>query len=240
VILVAGCGGSDPTGIHGVSNNSTPGSDPEAELAAIWLSGELAAPQALYETIRNDLATIRHGYGESVPATSIEFHPQYAPSQLIVGFTPEAAAKIDDGGFGRLPEVQELNRRFGLTDFARSYGWDYSHWAVLTFSGCWNPERLGEIYSQLHDIEWAEPNWRVGDWSNAYPWTIEGGMSYLFREASGDCPAGCINSTFWYFRVISGDAEYVGTYGWGYDVDPMPEPEWWDEAKRAYEAYRRF
>jgi hypothetical protein len=141
--------------------------------------------------------------------------------------------KIRDGHY---PELEALNAQFGLTnlDTTRSL---WSHGSVLMeFSGCKHPYVLGSYYEQLVDVMWSEPNGRIGDWSCVYPWKIEGGMSYLFRNAWGDCPAGCINSVFWYLRVIGGDLEYVGRYQTWVD----PEPGWWDEAKTAFYAYRGY
>jgi hypothetical protein len=88
----------------------------------------------------------------------------------------------------------------------------------------------------LDGVRYAEPNGFVGDWSNVYPWRLDEGMSYLWRDAWGDCPAGCINSRFWYFRVTDAGIEYVGTFDKWVD----PEPPWWGEAKSAYFRYRNW
>jgi hypothetical protein len=78
----------------------------------------------------------------------------------------------------------------------------------------------------------VEPNGYGGDWSNVYPCVDPDQRTYLFKEGSGDCPAGCITNEFWYFRITDG-IEYVGTFKLRED----PEPAWWPEAKRALDRY---
>jgi hypothetical protein len=214
--------------------NVTPKDNAEAELAALWLSGDLIAPQGLYETIVSDLDSIRTEYADSTTMVSIEFLPPWVPSELLVRFTPEGKRNVRDGEYH---DLNDLNAEFGLTEMDTSSSlWRNYGSAILRFSGRKNPVVLGQSYEVLADVMWAEPNGLIGDWSCVYPWEIEGGMSYLFRRAWGDCPAGCINSVFWYLRVIDGEIEYVGRF----QVWVDPEPEWWTEGRTAFFAYRGY
>ena len=94
---------------------------------------------------------------------------------------------------------------------------------------------LGERGDEALDgVRSAEPNGWSGDNNNVYPWRLDGGgLSYLWREGWGDCPAGCINNRFWYFRVNDGLIDFVGTF----QLHADPEPHWWEEAKRAWYHY---
>lgn len=202
----------------------------EAELAALWLSGELQAPEELYQSIKDDLSEIRAMYADSLAQLEIEFAPPWAPSQVLVGLTESGVQKLRSGDF---PEFEELNSLFHLAELDTKLNWA-APVAVLTFEGRQHPARIAAPYAFLNDVSYAEPNGFSGDWSNVYPWRLSDGMSYLWREAWGDCPAGCINSRFWYFRVTGSGIEYVGTYRLGDD----PEPPWWLEAKTSYFLYR--
>lgn len=235
--LIAGCDGSDLVKVSRDNTETETQDNEEAALAALWLSGEVTAPQDLYETIRDDLAAIRAAYpypGGDVN-TSIEFQEPWVPSMLLINFTPEAKERIRAGTY---TEFYALNDDYEATrlDTTWTFMWDYGS-AALHFDGRRNPIALGAVYAALDGVNWAEPNGYIGDWSNVYPWRIEHGMSYLFREGSGDCPAGCISSIFWYFLVPEGGAmEYVGRYEYWVDEEPV----WWSDAKVAYYAYKGF
>jgi hypothetical protein len=232
-LLAAACD-DDPVRTSRSPSNTTPKDNAEAELAALWLSGDLIAPQELYETIRDDLDAIRTEFADSTTMASIEFMAPWLPSQLLVRFTAEGKQKVQTGNY---PELEALNLRFGLSEFDTSSSlWPNYGSARLTFSGRKHPLVMRESYDDLADVMWAEPNGFIGDWSCVYPWEIDGGVSYLFRHAWGDCPAGCINSVFWYFRVVGGEIEYVGRY----DVRGDPEPDWWVDGKTALNAYRGY
>lgn len=235
LLLAAGCSGSDlaPAGRNGVVTD--PAAQEEAELAALWLSGDVTAPEDLTSTIHDDLAAIRTAYpypGGDVN-TSIRFRTPWVPTMLGVHFTDEAKARIREGTYY---EFYELNHKFGVTDIDTSNLWLLSS-VWLHFNGYVNPLALSLIYEALDGVTRAGPNYYAGDGSCVYPWKVEGGMTYLFRSASGDCLAGCMRSTFWYFRVPDGgDIEYVGSY----ESDSGIVPSWWHEAKTAYDNFRGF
>ena len=223
---------TNPPPLITAPDTTTPRDSQEAEEAALWLSGELLAPQGLYETIRDDLAAIRGEYLDSIPKVSIEFVPRWITSQVIVTFTDDARDRF----LAREPnDVDSLNAVFHAThlDTFRLKGASPHH-TLIDFAGRQNSKRLAEFYDAQDDVIWGETNSWIGDWSNVYPWRRGSMMTYLFRHGEGDCPAGCIDNQFWYFRRIAGATEYVGTYTQWID----PEPDWWDEAKTAFENYR--
>jgi hypothetical protein len=211
---------------------TTPKPDSEAELAALWLSGEIVAPDDLYETIKQDLEAIRAAHGDDIDALDITFFAPWVPSQLLIAFDDDGVAKIRSGSW---PELEALNDQFELAVFDTTRpSWRTRGAARLEFEGRRHPVRMATSYAALPEVVYAEPNGYIGDWSNVYPGKLADGMSYLWREASGDCPAGCINSHFWYFRVTDSGIDYVGNFEWDYATPP---PDWWNEAKAAYEGY---
>jgi len=76
-------------------------------------------------------------------------------------------------------------------------------------------------------VIWARGNMLFGGWPNIYPLQREAGRTYLFRDAGGDCPAGCTTYGYWYFRFLAGQQEFVGYW----NPRTEPEPGWWAEAK---------
>jgi len=203
----------------------------EAEAAALCASGELVAPEALYETFKNDFAAIRAEFAGSIPAVNeIGFAPPWVVGQLILGVTELGAEAIRNG---EAHGLDSLNSIYHLAHMDMTNLDSFSPRVLLTFKGRLHPLRLTEIYrSSLDILRYAQPNWFVGDSSKAYPRVSAEERRYLFRQAWGDCPAGCIYSRFWYFRVTDAGIEYVGTWD-----RTDPEPPWWPEARVAMEQY---
>jgi hypothetical protein len=209
-----------------------PRSDKEAEEAALWLSGELEAPGDLYLAIQSDLARIRVAYVTAIPEVGITFSPPWVTGRLTIGVTDEAKRQIR---MGQYHDLDSLNAHYHLAKMDTSRYFDIISSVKLTFKGRLHPEVLSGPYGEVASVTYAEPAFYIGDWSNVYPWFFDGGLTYLFRKGVGDCPAGCIDNFFWYFRVSdAGIIDYIGTWKLG----DMPEPTWWAEARIAYERFR--
>jgi hypothetical protein len=199
----------------------------EADEAALWLSGELMAPQALYETILDDLAVIRAEYGVARPDVNIEFQPWWITSRIGVYVTPELRSLVLAHQPNPLDSLNTQYRAASMGNFTLSN----SRWrTIVLFTGRQHPERLAEIYAATPGVTGAFPDSFLGDWSNVYPSKINGGMSYLFRHGYGDCAAGCEVSDFSYFRRVGATVEFVGSFRWGVD----PYPAWWNEARASF------
>jgi hypothetical protein len=234
-LAVATCGSSDdtsPTGSGGaIKRVVLEREDAEAAAMAIWLTGDRYAPEDLYRTINYDLGAIRDRFENDIPEVDIRFLPPWIVSEVIAGLWDSGIEKLRSGNW---PEFTALNDSFHLTELDTTRMSAHSY-VTLEFEGQQHPVVIGEAYQALDDVQYAEPNGWAGDYSNVYSRHLDGGgMSYLWRDGWGDCPAGCINNRFWYFRVTDGLIDYLGTFELGVD----PEPHWWDEAKRAYYYYR--
>lgn len=230
LILTAGlcaCDDSDSTRILGPQ---TEAAREEGMLAALWLSGELLAPRDLGVRIAIDLHAIRRAYADSVGRVR-EFRPPWVPSRIAIGANAEGMRKIREGSY---PELEALNDLYGLTHLDTSTGiWDFAGVATLYFSGQKNPEVIARAYDQLSGLRYATAGRWSDDYPGVYPWFLDKGISYLFYNGWGDCPAGCINRIFHYVRVVDGEIEYVGRYHYWIE----DEPAWWAEARRGYDAY---
>jgi len=74
-----------------------------------------------------------------------------------------------------------------------------------------------------------------GDDRCTCPEADEFAMTYLFRDAWGDCPSGCTSDRYWYFECSGGGCEFIGT--WEPDVEPAV-PLWWARARAAVNTFR--
>jgi len=222
----------DPVSNKNSTGQLTPVDQEEADEAALWLSGEMTSPPALYRTIQSDLAAIRADYAASVPNVSVKFSPKWESSMLLVGVDEDLNQKL----LAHEPNALEaMNRTMSATEMERSFIFHPEFpFVSIRFEGRKHPQRLAEVYRTVEGVTAAGPNGFAGDGSSVYPWPVSGGMSYLFRSGFGDCPAGCMYSIFSYFRRANGRTEYMGSYDTRFD----PEPAWWTEAKTAFEVYR--
>ena len=59
---------------------------------------------------------------------------------------------------------------------------------------------------------------------------IEASITYLFREAWGDCPAGCTANRYWYFECTPESCTYIGVWD---AAAREPRPDWWEQARVA-------
>jgi hypothetical protein len=237
-VLCAGCTEDTPTSAPAQDLppnplDQTPRENYEAEFVALSLSGELVAPQALYEEVRDGLAHLRSQYSDSIP-DGVGFRAIcWLPGEITGSLTEEASVEIRNGSYTEMDSLNAMLRlaRMDTTSFSFSREQVYFH---LFFEGRLHADRLREIYDLLPSVEYTSHGYLCLDQSQYYPRLIDGGVSYLFRRGFGDCPSGCIYSEFWYFKVIDLNVEYVGHW----DPQSEPEPSWWNEAKMAFCADR--
>lgn len=209
----------------------TPKENEEAELVALCLSGELVAPDSLYNQILSDLAAIRATFGDTFDVVNrIKFKPPWIAGCLVIGFDDTTAQQIPNGEYHAW---DELNQQYQVTNIDTTLIHIVSA-AVLYFKGRLHPWRLAELYAALPAVRYTYPNVGFGDWPNIYARQIGEGITYLFRDAWGDCPSGCIYSEYWYFIFEGDQPVFIGH--WAPDEDPN-EPDWWEEARLNREHY---
>jgi len=201
----------------------------EAEQIAVWFSGELTAPWRLRERVRDNLHAIRTGWQDSVLAVAIQFVPPWRISRVSAGVTGQTWAAIRDDLYDAW---DSLNENYGF-DSVR-YHFCYSVcWLALYFEGCQNPVLLAEAYDTLPGFEYSYASTWFGDRPLLLLHETGSQMTYFFRDAWGDCPAGCIHSTFDIFTTIDNNIVYVGHFG---DGQRLPEP-WADWLAEAFDRY---
>ena len=233
-LLVLDCSSrSNPTGPDD-SGWPTPRANKEAEEAALWLSDSLIAPEWLYQDILIHLAVIRTLYGDSIQKVrEIEFVPPWSSNSISLKVTEQAREQIRAGEYH---DLDLLNFAFHhVSTDTILLGW--LGYIYLSFEGRLNPERLAELYSEVPSVLYAsQASHRIGDYPNIYPWFSDNGVTYLLRDAWGDCPSGCIYSIYWYFKAADSGIEYIGFW----DPQTQPEPDWWEQGKAGMWHYMRF
>ncbi len=216
---LVGCGGDDDPGHVGPvvvdTLEGTPLPNMEAELAAIWLSGELVAPTELYDKIELELDLIRTHWSDSLAGVGIPFRPPWEPARIIIGFTEDA---YGDFLTGEYDAWDDLNREYFL-DTAMAFQPEFRFVSAL-FEGRQNPEVLAAEYELLPEVRFAAPNWYEADQSGLLLWEDDPYMVYYFRDAWGDCNPDCEFENFW---VFTSDSARVVYYGYFENRAEMPE-----------------
>jgi hypothetical protein len=169
---------------------ATPRADVNLEMLALSMTSGLTASQLVYERVVRDVGAIRSAY----PAVaSIGYFPVHDHQSVIVGFDPPTAADVAEGNYTAWDcantwyGLQSLNVRASLTQ--------------VNLKGIYATPQLATEYGGLPGVRSAEPNYFGGDGPTICG-TIDGDTyHYVFDEASGDCPAGCIDHVYSYFTT---------------------------------------
>ena len=125
----------------------TPKENEEAELIALCLSGELIAPDSLYNQILSDLAAIRAAFGDTFETIDqIRFLPPWVAGCVMIGFDDSTVQQIRNGQYHAW---DSLNQQYEVTEIDTSVAFDWIGLVVLSFKGRLHPYRLAEFYSAL-------------------------------------------------------------------------------------------
>jgi hypothetical protein len=109
-----------------------------------------------------------------------------------------------------------------------------STWALVYFDGVYALRQLAEAYAALARVESVSPESVGGDGPTICVARDADVWHYMFDEAGGDCPAGCTEHIYYYFRT---DAEGTVVSGEPWIIDPSgeapPAPEWTEAFEEA-------
>lgn len=235
VVLVSNCGKQGPTAPIVLRDTlqyvETPTEDFEAETAAYFLSGTRLAPQYLYDKIHAELALIRLQH-DSVPGVSVSYRPYARHSYLFLLFDSVITDSIRSGEYDGW---DSLNSLYKLDSFVISRGY-----VKMNFEGVQNPLVLFDSYRNLPGLWRISTSGSFGDWPVLVMRKDSEDIKYFFREAWGDCPAGCICSRFSYFTVSDSQATFHGSFTNPLCGGPNIPPVWADSAWQAYYSYAQY
>ena len=160
----------------------TPRIDREAELAALWLSGDLVAPESLYLQIRDAFSQIRSEYYYFfLIARRVGFELREEESHLILHLNSAGVDLIRGGNYS---DFNELNQNLHAVNIDTSnINNSEDPYIEIYFEGCLHPERLREYYQDLDGIIAAEAPDNGDPGSNFYPWYVEGELTFLLYNS---------------------------------------------------------
>lgn len=201
-----------------------PWEDREAEDIACMISGEFCAPRLLYERVHHELITLRQRWGDSIPSVHqiIAISPSVVP-QYGVSMDMGARAEVENGTHLAWDSLVHFLR----ADVIGSYV--YVPYRV-------NDWRIFESFEKIRGVTNIWPRVIQFDGSRLYAHEEGETLGYLFREASGDCLAGCGVNEYHYFRSQNDSIHYVGS--WLKSWPEALEPEWWAIAREAEVLWR--
>jgi len=209
----------------------TPRIDREAELAAMWLSDELVAPESLYLAIRDGYSQIRSKYSQTIPKVEeAVFFYNRDVSTIRFYMTDEGLDEIRNGTY---TSWDSLNEIFSLIEIDTS-GILFTNYnsVKLIFNGRLNPDRLVEYYDSLDGLEYATRSLiytLFGSPQNFLPWIVDDKLVFLVNTPEVFPMEGDGNH-FWYFKYVDDNYELIGDFS----VADSIWPEWWDEIRCAH------
>lgn len=195
----------------------------EAELIALYLGDGVRLDRFLMKRVFYDLSLIRGAFRDLVEAVDyITFRPPCTSDAVAVRFENAAYTRAATGSYD---PWRELNDLYGPV--SRQNESDLRT-VILYFDGRYDYRALAAEYAELPGVIEAICVMPIGDSPNIYARRTTAGITYLFRDAWGECAAGCEYNEFYYFICESDDAVYVGS--WNPD-GPGDPPRWWSEAR---------
>ena len=211
----------------------------EAELAALWLSGELTPPADLAARVRRELAAIRSQFAEIAdpgaglpelpglptpqPARLI---PPWEPGVVILTFDETTA---DDVAAGLYSPWDAPNEAFGVVDVDVV---EAGHAVALRTEALLHPVRMAEQYRALPGAVDARPSPITGEGDQIYPWMSGDEVTYLFCRVLRDesYPGSpVLHRTFHYFVIEGDEPRLAGVRET--EHEGLEPPEWWPEAR---------
>lgn len=206
-------------GITAVDTSLTPRPDVAAETLAMEASGELVAPQALYERVRQELSMI--GGGAPVMGCGVG-------GVLLLGVTDAGFAQIENDEY---TAWDDYNSALKMTERSVKYNTPGYYGYRLVFDGVYNAASLEEAYGQLPEMRWAEVNSHFGGSVDLCLERFGDALDthvYIFWYGSGDCPSGCLQNSYQgYSAEASGAIEYLGAYS-----GSGAPPDWFVKARQ--------
>ena len=209
----------------------SPRADEEAELMALWMSGDVVAYDRDYLQVRDALSLVRGTFSDTIPyLDSVNFVYRFQESVIGLVLSDYAVQQLRAGTF---VEWDSLNELYRLSEIDTTWLAGSGH-ITLSFEGRLNPQVLSARYGLLDGVDAGFLFAKVGDYSNIYPWRSGYDHTFLLRRGWENCVSQCEGNEFWYFKVNDGNARYIG----GYVADGAEEPPvWWDEAEGAFCTY---
>ena len=223
-----------------------PFEDAEAELMAVYVSGNLRAPYDLYQTIHADIDTVRSQWVDSLSVwddclscptfDTPLFYPVWIPSKTKLRITDSLRKAIQLGSSTQWQTLMD-SLRFDSA-YWRQSPLDSNIWSLtLYFEGRQHAARLAEHFVGFPGVRRVGPaGGRLGGRTEFIPAFTESTRGYIYYFGWGDCFSGCMSRRTVYFEMQDDSAIHIGNYE--REVDGDDPPQWWTE--RVYPTLERF
>ena len=167
---------------------------------------------ALGHEVKQALSLIRRAY----PAVAeVRVREEYRPGRIILGLEGELRDIVigtwnDDSALAPPPTghaaFDALNAKLGLSaaETLRHGGY-----AFLDVDERVNVVEATIAYFMIDGVAYARPEWAVGGSPDIDAAKVRDTWHFVFRNAWGDCPAGCIHSELSFFTVAGGEVERI-------------------------------
>jgi hypothetical protein len=183
----------------------TPRKFEDLELLALKFSSGIVADQAVYDRIVRNVTSARSLRTE---LASIGFTATNDGRTLLLTVDEPTAKAIQAGTYAAW---SCLNDAYGASEphvdliFNKNY-------VGVTLRGIYDLKRVGAQYAALPGIQAAEPGIGGLDGPTICLTRDAETWHYVFDDASGDCPSGCIDHVYTHFTSLpTGVVTYAGT-----------------------------
>lgn len=192
----------------------------ENELPA---QNEVEIPEELSNTFLDALIAVYNATDLAARDSVIEMfniHTWHTPTVDILELNADGdLAWMNDLQNGIFPTGNsEVNSLLETYELEVLEYYDYvtleNHTVMFYSADNYNIEALGELFEEIEGVVSAGGTWFAGDGGDIQAMINEDHVELIYEHAWGDCPAGCIYSHFWKFRVYDDcSVEFVTSYG---------------------------
>ena len=209
----------------------TPRENEEAELMALWLSGELVAPTDLYDSIVTELALIREQWADSLAfwddsldccQGSLTFTPTWTAGTVNITAPKPVYDSAVSGTHHQFNKIMNEYRALIPINYYELFG--KTHFSMVS-DELISPYVMKNEIEKIDGVLYASFGPFLGSTANVYRLATDDGIRYFWDFAWGDCPAGCIFGHIFYFEVTDGIVSLIDTHTWRTRDE---EPVWFD------------
>ena len=181
------------------------------ESDALLLDGK--RQRALGYEIKRTLSAVRRSYP---PMAKISAREDFGRATLLLGLEGALRDAVvgawDDESVSKPPRTghaafDSLNERLGLKAVRVFPSLGGAH---LRLDERVNVDAALRAYLAIDGVAYAEPDALLGDGPDIEAAKVQGTWYFVFRNAWGDCPAGCIHSELSFFIVANGEVQRIG------------------------------
>lgn len=220
----------------------------EARNIAMWITGELTAPEELVLQILDDLKQIRADYLDILPLDRwtqlpLRFWTPWENSAINLVVSSETYERYQRGEWEDFEILNDMYEMSSMTTINTGTG---GYYLMLRFEGEKNSIVLCDAYSQLGDAIQVkiEPSYYLKYLNTAaglglklhypvlWPYHIDNDVTYYYIKPLASPFPGITYAEYWYFRSTGAGIILVGYWD---RRNGGPWPEWWQEANLVFE-----